>query len=304
MTSRYFHRFIIALSTCFVLLGCDRENRLPDAITENVSSILLNTARVKCKIINDAEMKIEAVGCCWSINEIPTVDDDKLEMEECGGFSAIIEGLEPNTKYYVRAYTTTSKETTYGNTLEFETMQTTVKDIEGNVYNLFQLGNVVITKENLRTTKYNNGDPILNITDAKAWENCTTGARCAYNNNESNAAISGYLYNWYATNDSRGICPAGWCIPEMNDWILIFNMITDYYKKQLEEYNFSVKAGLRFQNGEFSGIGTTGRWWSSTQGSVERALFFPSIEFQPGKFSWSQDMKQEGMSVRFALKSE
>ncbi len=309
MKHRSFNRvvFVLFLFLCLGIWGCKiiDESYDPDPTTEGVSKILLNTACIKCKFNQDKTwVRIKTLGCCWSTSENPTVDDEKIEMGECSGFDATIEGLNPDTKYYVRAYATTSKETFYGNILEFKTMLPTVKDVDGNLYNLIQFENIVITTENLKTTKYNNGDPIAEIKDAKDWANSTSGARCAYGNDESNVPLNGYLYNWRAVSDSRGICPSGWYIPTSNNWSFIFSIITEYYKKQIEEYSFSAKGGQRYSNGNFSDKGTTGRWWSSTEGSQERAFFFPPIEFEPGKFAYSQGMKQEGMSVRWAYTGE
>jgi len=76
--------------------------------------------------------------------------------------------------------------------------------------------------------------------------------------------------------------------PIYNNWSFIFGMIAEYYKKQIEEYSFSVKGGQRYLNGDFADKGVTGRWWSSTEGSQKRAVFFPPIEFEPGKFGYSQ----------------
>src|SRR5665648_537137 len=63
----------------------------------------------------------------------------------------------------------------------------TVTDIDGNVYKTVTIGTQVWMAENLKTTKYRNGDPIPNITDATAWTNLTTGAYCN-NNNDANYA--------------------------------------------------------------------------------------------------------------------
>ena len=41
---------------------------------------------------------------------------------------------------------------------------------------------------------------------------------------KSNADIYGYLYNWYAVNDTRMIAPEGWHVPTDEDW------------KELEKY--------------------------------------------------------------------
>ena len=48
--------------------------------------------------------------------------------------------------------------------------------------------------------------------------NYHTGAYCAYDNNQNNADIYGYLYNWHAAHDNRQIAPEGWHVPTDQDW--------------------------------------------------------------------------------------
>ena len=35
------------------------------------------------------------------------------------------------------------------------------------------------------------------------------------------AAVYGHLYNWFAVNDTCGLCPDGWRIPTDDDWTVI-----------------------------------------------------------------------------------
>ena len=97
-------------------------------------------------------------------------------------------------------------------------------DQEGNVYRTIQIGNQLWMAENLKTTKYRNLDPIPNVTDNTAWNSLTTGAWCYLGNNSSNDCPYGKLYNWYAANDTRQICPSGWHIPTSSD----INILVSY----------------------------------------------------------------------------
>jgi uncharacterized protein (TIGR02145 family) len=72
--------------------------------------------------------------------------------------------------------------------------------------------------ENLKVTRYRNGDQITNVTDGAAWEALTTEAYCEYGNNPSNVDTYGRLYNWYAVADSRNIAPVGWHVPSDEEW--------------------------------------------------------------------------------------
>jgi hypothetical protein len=66
----------------------------------------------------------------------------------------------------------------------------TVTDIDGNVYSTVQIGNQVWLGENLKTTRYDNGDPIPLVTDNAAWKAVTTPAYCWYQNNEAGYGAS------------------------------------------------------------------------------------------------------------------
>lgn len=94
----------------------------------------------------------------------------------------------------------------------------TVTDIDGNVYQTVQIGTQCWMTENLKVTKFRNGDAIPNVTNDTTWFNLTTGAYCDYNNNPANGATYGKLYNWFAVNDSRNIAPVGWHIPTDAEW--------------------------------------------------------------------------------------
>jgi uncharacterized protein (TIGR02145 family) len=90
---------------------------------------------------------------------------------------------------------------------------TTVTDIDGNVYSTVAIGNQVWMASDLKTTKYRDGSVIPVVTDNNAWASLPSGAVCDYNNDASISAVYGKLYNWYAVNDTRGLCPAGWHVP-------------------------------------------------------------------------------------------
>ena len=90
----------------------------------------------------------------------------------------------------------------------------TVTDIDGNVYRTITIGQQEWMTENLRTASYSNGTLVTNIADMDEWEaNTSEGSWVFYDNDESNDAVYGKLYNWYAVTDSQGLCPEGWHVP-------------------------------------------------------------------------------------------
>jgi uncharacterized protein (TIGR02145 family) len=142
--------------------------------------------------------------------------------------------------------------------------------------------------ENLKVSKYSDGTTIPNIIDNTQWENNTTGAWVYYNNDATNNAKYGKLYNWYAVsktnNGNKNLCPVGWHIPSDAEW----KVLTDYLGgasmaggKMKEEGTLNwdspntgatntslftgIPGGYRYNDGFFYGVGFYGAWWSSTQ---------------------------------------
>jgi uncharacterized protein (TIGR02145 family) len=114
----------------------------------------------------------------------------------------------------------------------------TVTDIDGNTYSTVTIGNQVWMAENLKVTKYPNGDAIPHVTNSADWkklgDNDTDDAYCAYDDNEGMANYYGYLYtysaaigdNWERDNvDKQGICPDGWHLPSDSEWLTLENEV-------------------------------------------------------------------------------
>ena len=83
------------------------------------------------------------------------------------------------------------------------TENNTITDIDGNTYNVVQIGKQLWTAENLNVSKYRNGDEIPQVQDAEEWAHLETGAWCYYENKDNNGITYSKLYNWYAVNDPR-----------------------------------------------------------------------------------------------------
>jgi uncharacterized protein (TIGR02145 family) len=94
----------------------------------------------------------------------------------------------------------------------------TITDIDGNTYFTIEVGDQCWMAQNLKVTHYSNGDPIPEVTDNGEWAGLSTGACCAYVNDESNATVYGRLYNWDAVIDARNIAPEGWHVPTDEEW--------------------------------------------------------------------------------------
>ncbi len=94
---------------------------------------------------------------------------------------------------------------------------TTVTDANGNVYNTVKIGSQTWMVENLKTTKFNDGTPIIPTeTNDSAWAALTSPAYCWYNNNKATFGTKyGGLYNLYAVNTGK-LSPIGWYVATLN----------------------------------------------------------------------------------------
>jgi uncharacterized protein (TIGR02145 family) len=200
-------------------------------------------------------------------------------------------------------------------------IQSKVKDVDGNIYKTVKIGDRWWMAENLRTTKYNDGTLIPNVTDDNVWSTLTTPAYCWYNNDESTyKADYGALYNWYAVKTGK-LCPTGWHVPSDAEWTTLTTYLggESIAGDKLKEAGFAhwvdtadpdylggtnssgftaLPGGLRSVTGAYTGIGGCfGFWWSSTEVLATKAWL-------RGMFCYSSDAstfcnpKPYGFSVR------
>ncbi|MBK8227004.1 MAG: fibrobacter succinogenes major paralogous domain-containing protein [Flavobacteriales bacterium] len=170
-------------------------------------------------------------GICYGTEPLPDLGGEFVTASGSAGlFYAWVVGLQPEVTYYARAFVTNAQGTAYGNQTSFMTLPSTplneditygsVTDQDGNSYATVAIGTQVWMAENLRSSSYANGDPIPNSTEPAGWGWTAPeeGAWCLYNNDPNFDTIIGKLYNWYAVNDPRNICPSGWHVPTELDW--------------------------------------------------------------------------------------
>lgn len=93
-----------------------------------------------------------------------------------------------------------------------------VQDIDGNNYRTIKIGELTWMAENLKTTRFCNGDVIPEIQGDIEWGYFGQNpAWCYYDNDPKNDELFGKLYKIHATTDNRGLCPCGWRIPTYNE---------------------------------------------------------------------------------------
>jgi uncharacterized protein (TIGR02145 family) len=183
--------------------------------------------------------------------------------------------------------------------------------------------------KNLEIASYRNGDPIPKVTDATQWANLTTGAWCWYNNDSATyAANYGKIYNWYAVEDARGLCPAGWHVPSDSEYQLLESALgmqsselnqtgargnvqlvggkmkavnSLWLSPNTSATNSSgftgLPGGYRDFTGTFGFIGGYGFWWTSTDLTLANA-YYRLLSYSAAYITRTGNSKQLGLSVR------
>lgn len=162
------------------------------------------------------------------------------------------------------------------------------KDYEGNNYAVVKIGSQIWMAENLRTKKYNNGDPIATTatTTQDISKETSPKYQWIYNDDEKFLATYGRLYTWDVVIDNRGISPKGWHVPSKEEFKTLIDYLggTDSAGIKLKvtgnsHWNFhqnsirtnssgfsAVPGGLRtnIAEKEYDGLGIGNYFWTTT----------------------------------------
>jgi uncharacterized protein (TIGR02145 family) len=276
------------------------------------------------QIIWDWNTVTGAVGYKWNSS------DDYSTATDLGTVTTKTEtGLICNTSYtrYVWAYNICgySAPVTFNHTtsacMGLPCTGTPTVSHGGQTYNTVQIGTQCWFKENLNIGTMINGSQ--NQTNNSVIE------KYCYNNNESNCAVYGGVYQWnemmqYVTTEgTQGICPTGWHIPAHVEWTTVTTFLggfsvaggkmkttgtiqvgtglwNDPNFGATNESGFSaVPAGFRsYGSPQFQSIGYYEYWWSSTEDNTNFAWNWHIYSNNSIAGFTQNDMKNYGFSVR------
>ena len=206
-------------------------------------------------------------------------------------------------------------------------------DYQGYDYATVLIGNQCWFAENLRNENYDNCDAIpANLNDS-LWQTTNSGAVAVYGEdpwcNNYSAEIDacdpaqsleeyGRLYNWYAVDDARGLCPSGWHVPTDEEWTVMVDhlggesvagvqMKTDFGwgngGNGTNSSDFSgLPGGLRLINTVFNYAGVRGVWWSSSP--VGTHAWFRQLSDEDDIVARGNNHARSGLSVRCVRDAE
>ena len=259
------------------------------------------SAMVKGKLMDIGENVLN-YGHCWSENQNPTTADSKTtnsgNPQKQVEFTSELKGLNSGTTYYVKAYVTIQGKTIYSDEISFKTNE--LKDVENNTYKVVTIGAQTWMAENLKATKYQNGDTIGTTYPATLdiYSYTHPKFQWAPEGDDSRVTAYGRLYTWYAATDSRNICPPGWHLPTDAEWATLITYLgginlaggkmkeagTLHWDSPNTDANNSsgfsaVAAGGRNDSNSFYDLGKQAYFWSATPD-----------EYSPDNYAWVRDL--------------
>lgn len=177
-----------------------------------------------------------------------------------------------------------------------------------------KIGNQIWMAENLSVDQYRNGDTIPTGFSNAQWEWTTQGAYAIYKEDPANEELYGKLYNWYAVNDARGLCPLGWHVPSDDEWVILAaqlggSEIAGGKLKSMTLWKFpntgamnsldfsALPGGMRNTDGSYSALEICNYLWCKTMLDSELA-WHRMLNFNYGNLYRMNTKKSCGMSVR------
>ena len=144
MKKEYFYYLLITLA--FVIMATfnackpepEPEPQTPGSVKVTTSSVSnITETSAKCGgTVTASGYSVGSCGLCYSELPNPTINSYiTSDQVGTGTFTSTMSGLEPGTKYYVRAYATNEKGTSYGEQKSFTTLDDpTIGTINGYEY--------------------------------------------------------------------------------------------------------------------------------------------------------------------------
>lgn len=315
-------KWLLILSCLFLFnLSCEK-NDIVKPTTKPTTKIEIGSASATPVSIILSGRIVELVenekyldyGFCFSSVTYPTIRNNRVSkgIPILGEFTDTIEGLNPGKYYNYRVYCISAKDTLYGEIKTIKTLENgpagKITDVDGNVYNVVSIGGVLWMKENLRTTKLNDGTEIPLETSDSIWYYSTAPAYCWPNNDIANLPSYGALYNYYAVLTNK-LCPTGWHVARQEEFLSLPGLYenplvlrstwgwTDGYVGT-DNYGFSaMPAGVR--SGSYSGFGRYCFFWIPDYPNFvhRRGLVFSIYKNMAGILGSGESMSS-GLSVR------
>lgn len=170
----------------------------------------------------------------------------------------------------------------------------------------------------LRVTQFRNGDSIVKATDPESWMKTWDSYIPAYSCPDGDCS-KGYLYNWAAVNDPRGLAPKGYKIPSADDFRKLdknqfFQSANGWINPGKGNYfNAYPKGNLSLEGNTYFSSGYAAYYWSNSKGMALNSIGFvisdstkgcAELEMRREDFCSVRCMKNENEVNAFLLAEE
>ncbi len=109
---------------------------LPAVNTSSPTNITANSAESGGEVTDEGNGSVTARGLCWSLSANPSLLDNigyTVDGSGTGSFTSTISSLTDNTTYYLTAYATNEKGTSYGEVLQFTSVEITLPIVSTSI---------------------------------------------------------------------------------------------------------------------------------------------------------------------------
>ena len=185
----------------------------------------------------------------------------------------------------------------------------TPPDGDGNTYDTIKIGNQIWMSENLKTTKFQDGTPLSNVSqvDNATWSAATASNKywALVNGTTANTQTYGLFYNQFAVTGStvggatnNNLCPSGWYVPTSAEFSTLNTFLGANAAIQMKSTTLWASSGNGTNSSGFNGLppgnrdtdglwsstGANGYFWTTSSG-ISLRLRFNNTFFSQFTFS-------------------
>lgn len=319
------------IGTAFGEIKSFSTNDIPSLLTTCEITPGSTIAKIGGSIITNGGSEVIERGVYFSKSPDPALGGTKTTIDTDNDiFSITKNNLEYNNVYYAVSYAINDVGEGLGNSIEFLVSDVTgfISDIDGNSYKTVLIGDQWWMAANLSVTRFNDGSSLIKEESFSSWLENENPAYCWFNNDEiTNRNPYGAMYNAYAIESNKNICPSGWHIPSDDEWKILESILgmpdneldnlgyrgtleggklketgTTHWKTPntaaSDEFGFSaIPGGMRSPNNDFVSFGNAGFYWTSSTnelGDFYRRLLY----YEESRIHRSTSPHNTGLSIR------